>query len=87
MGIIAWIVLGGIAGWLASMIAGTDAQQGIFGNIIVGIIGAFLGGFILSLFGIDGVTGFNIWSMIVAIFGAVVALAIWKGISGHRQKA
>ena len=51
LGIIGWIVLGGLAGWIASMIAGTNSGQGLLGNIVVGIIGAFLGGFIFGLFG------------------------------------
>lgn len=87
MGIIGWIVLGGIAGWIASMIAGTNAQQGVFGNIVVGIIGAILGGFVLGLFGIDGVTGFNLYSLLVALLGAVIALWLWKMLTGHSKTA
>ena len=87
MGIIGWILLGGIAGWIASMIAGTNKGQGIFGNIIVGIIGGLVGGFILNLFGVDGVTGFNLWSLLVALLGAVIALWIWKMISGKKTTA
>ena len=83
MGIIGWIVLGGLAGWVASMIAGTDARQGLLGNILVGIVGAFIGGFVMSLFGAQGVTGFNIWSFIVALLGAVIALFIWKAVAGR----
>jgi len=84
MGIIGWIILGGLAGWVASMIAGNNAKQGLFGNIVVGIIGGLLGGFIVGLFGVDGVTGFNLWSFAVALLGAVVALWIWKMISGRQ---
>ena len=87
MGIIGWIVLGGIAGWIASMIAGTNAQQGVFGNIVVGIIGAIVGGFILGLFGIDGVTGFNLYSLLVALLGAVIALGLWKMLTGRPKAA
>ena len=76
MGIIAWIVLGGIAGWIASMIAGNNASQGLIGNIIVGIIGAFIGGFVFSLFGGEGVTGFNLYSLFVAVAGAALLLFI-----------
>jgi uncharacterized membrane protein YeaQ/YmgE (transglycosylase-associated protein family) len=79
MSIIAWIVLGGIAGWIASMIAGNNAQQGVIGNIIVGIVGAFIGGFLFKIFGGQGVTGFNIWSLIVAVAGATVLLLIFRG--------
>ena len=87
MGIIGWIVLGGLAGWVASMIAGTDARQGLLGNILVGIVGAFIGGFVMSLFGAQGVTGFNIWSFVVALVGAVIALFIWKAIAGRKTAA
>lgn len=76
MGIIAWIILGGLAGWIASMIAGTNKSQGIIGNIFVGIIGAFIGGFLISLLGGDGITGFNLWSLLVAIMGATLLLFI-----------
>ena len=75
MSILAWILLGGIAGWIASMIMGTDASQGILMNIVVGIIGAIMGGVIFSMFGTSGVTGFNLYSLIVAVVGA--ALFIW----------
>lgn len=75
MGILAWILLGGVAGWLASIIIGTDASQGIIANIIVGIVGALLGGFVFNLFGGAGVTGFNFYSLFVAIIGS--ALLLW----------
>ena len=75
MSILAWILLGGIAGWIASMIMGTDASQGILMNIVVGIIGAIMGGVIFSMFGTSGVTGFNLYSLVVAVVGA--ALFIW----------
>ena len=83
MGIIAWIVLGALAGWIASMIMKTDANQGAIGNIVVGIVGAFLGGMVMDLFGKSGVTGFNLYSMIVAIVGACIALGIYRAISGR----
>jgi uncharacterized membrane protein YeaQ/YmgE (transglycosylase-associated protein family) len=84
MGIIAWIVLGGLAGWVASIIAKTDERQGIIGNIVVGIIGGFLGGWVVSLLGGEGITGFNLWSFIVAVGGAVVLLFLWSMIRGRR---
>ena len=87
LGFIGWIILGGLAGWVASMIAGTDARQGLLGNILVGIIGAFLGGFVFSLFGGAGVTGFNWWSFLVALVGAVILLFIWRAITGSRRAA
>lgn len=86
LGFIGWIVLGGLAGWVASMIAGTNARQGLLGNIIAGIVGGILGGFIFGLFGGAGVTGFNLWSFLVALVGAVVVLYIWRMIT-TRTKA
>lgn len=85
MGIIAWIILGALAGWIASMIMRTNAEQGAFANIIVGIIGAFLGGLVMSMFGQEGVTGFDIRSILVAIAGACIALAIYKALTGRRH--
>lgn len=81
MSIIVWIIFGALVGWIASIIAGTNASQGALGNIIVGIIGAFLGGFLMSLIGKDGVNGFNLYSTLVAIFGAVVLLMIYKAFA------
>lgn len=78
MGLIGWIILGGLAGWVASMITGTDKSMGVFANIIVGIVGALIGGFLISLFGGVGITGFNVWSFLVALLGSVVLLAIVK---------
>ncbi len=83
MGIILWIILGALAGWIASMIMGTNDQQGAVGNIIVGIIGAVIGGFLMQLFGASGITGFNLYSMVVAIGGAIVLLAIYKAFTGR----
>lgn len=74
MGILAWIVLGGVAGWLASLIMRTDASQGIFLNIIIGILGAFVGGMAFNLLGGVGITGFNFYSLFVAILGSVLLL-------------
>ncbi len=85
MGIIAWIIFGGIVGWLASIIAGTNAQQGIVGNIIVGILGAFIGGAIFDFLGGDGKMEFSIGSMLVALVGAVILLFIVKAIRGRKD--
>ena len=78
MGILAWVVLGGIAGWLASLVMNTDASQGILANIVVGILGALLGGWLFGMMGGSGITGFNLWSLLVAVVGAIVALWILK---------
>ena len=81
MSLLAWIIFGGLAGWIASMIAGTNRQQGVVMNIIVGIIGAFLGGLLMSFFGKSGVTGFNLYSALVAIIGAVILLFVYRSLT------
>lgn len=86
MGILSWIIFGGLAGWVASIIMKKNASMGIFANIIVGVIGAFLGGYIMSLLGGWGVTGFNIKSFIVAVLGSVVLLAIINLLSKGRAR-
>ena len=78
MGWLAWIIVGGVAGWLASIVMKTDARQGLLMDIVVGIIGAIIGGFLLNAVGMSGVTGFNIWSLFVAFIGAVVLLGILR---------
>lgn len=75
MSIIAWLVLGLISGFIGSKIV-DNRGQGFVGDIVVGVIGALLGGFLFSLIGATGVTGFNLWSIIVAVFGSVVLLAL-----------
>jgi uncharacterized membrane protein YeaQ/YmgE (transglycosylase-associated protein family) len=84
MGIIAWIVLGGIAGWLASIVMKRNSQMGLITNIIAGIVGAVVGGWVFSLFGGSGVTGFNLPSLVVAFVGAVIVLAIVNLVTGRR---
>ena len=85
MDIFGYIILGGLAGWVASMFAGNNKTQGLIGNILVGIIGAFLGGYLFRFFGYAGVTGFNLYSFIVALVGAVVTLFIKRAIFGRRR--
>lgn len=80
MGILLWIIFGALAGWIASMIMNTDAEQGALLNIIVGVVGALIGGYVFEFFGQSGVTGFNIYSLLVAIVGAIVLLAIVKAV-------
>jgi uncharacterized membrane protein YeaQ/YmgE (transglycosylase-associated protein family) len=80
MGIILWIIFGGIVGWVASLIMKTDAQQGIVLNVVVGIIGAVLGGWIMGSLGQSTSTGFNLYSFVVALIGAIVLIGVVKAI-------
>ncbi len=85
MGLLSWIIVGGLAGWIASMIMKTDAQMGIFANIVVGIVGALIGGFVVGMFGVpDPVNGFNIASILVATLGAVILLGVARLFQGRR---
>jgi uncharacterized membrane protein YeaQ/YmgE (transglycosylase-associated protein family) len=77
--IIVWLIIGALAGWLASIVMKTNAQQGLVTDIIVGIIGAFIGGFVLNALGIGaGVDGLNIGSFLTAFIGAIILLGIIK---------
>ncbi|MBM4776481.1 MAG: GlsB/YeaQ/YmgE family stress response membrane protein [Archangiaceae bacterium] len=78
MGLLATIILGGIAGWLASIIAGTNARMGAIANVIVGVIGAVVGGMIFNFAGGRGVTGLNLYSLFVSVVGASVVLFVVK---------
>jgi len=76
MGIILWLIVGGVIGWLASLIMRTDAQQGILLNIVVGIVGAFIGGLIFSGGSINSGAPLSLTNFIVSLVGAVILLAI-----------
>ena len=76
MGWVAWLIVGAIAGWLASMVMKTTRQQGLLTDILGGIVGAFIGGWLVSLFGAQGVTGFNFPSFLVAVVGAIILLFV-----------
>ena len=80
MGIILWIIFGGIVGWVASLIMKTDAQQGLILNIVVGILGAVIGGWLMSFLGEGSVSGFNLYSFGVALIGAVALIALMKAV-------
>ena len=84
MGIISWIILGLIAGFIGSQIVSRQGQ-GFWLDIALGIVGAIVGGFLFSLFGASGVSGLNIYSMIVAVVGAVVVLLIYNAVVGRRR--
>jgi len=75
--ILLWIILGGIVGWVASVIMRTGPRSNMVMDVLLGIIGAVVGGFIMTLLGQPGVTGFNLYSIIVAILGAIAV--IWIG--------
>jgi len=79
MSIIAWTVLGLIAGFIGSQIVNRQGQ-GIIGDILVGVVGAVLGGFLFNLIGAHGITGFNLWSLLVAVAGSVVLLVAYHAI-------
>ena len=81
MSILAWIVLGLIAGFISSLIVNRRGE-GFFLDIVVGVVGALIGGFIMSAVGSEGITGFNLWSILVAIGGAVVLLIVLHAIRG-----
>ena len=83
MGIISWIVLGAIAGWLATLIAG--GREGIVGTIALGIVGALIGGYLAdAVFHKGDVTGINVESIVIAVIGAIIFLLVWRAIAGRR---
>ncbi len=74
--IITWVILGGLAGLIASALTGTNARVNGWMNVVVGIIGAFIGGLVLQLLGVDISTGFNLASLLTAILGAAILLSL-----------
>lgn len=80
MGIVLWIIFGGVAGWIASIIMKTDANQGTLRDILMGIVGAIVGGFLMGFVGQSGVTGFNVYSVVVAVTGAIVVIYLGRVI-------
>jgi uncharacterized membrane protein YeaQ/YmgE (transglycosylase-associated protein family) len=86
MSVIAWIVLGGIAGWIGSLLV-NKTGEGVFLDIVLGIVGGVIGGWLFAMMGSTGVTGFNLWSLFVAIVGAVVVLVIKHALVGPRRVA
>lgn len=85
MGFLGWIVIGAVAGWIASMVTGENAQMGAVANIFVGIIGAFIGGIVMNIFGGIGITGFNFWSLFVAVIGSIILLWIINAATTHHR--
>jgi uncharacterized membrane protein YeaQ/YmgE (transglycosylase-associated protein family) len=84
MGLISWLVIGLIAGVLAKLVMPGEDPGGFLATIFIGMLGAFVGGLIVGVFGGTGVTGINIWSILVAALGALVLLALFRLVTGRR---
>lgn len=84
MSIIGWLILGLIAGFIGSKIV-NKTGEGLILDIVLGIVGAVVGGFLFAQFGAEGVTGFNLYSMFVAVIGAIVVLLIYHALMGRRR--
>lgn len=82
-GIISWVIFGALVGWIASLIMRTDKEQGAAANVVIGIVGAFLGGGIVGLLGDPGLWGFHLTSLAVAILGAIVLIFFIRMLSGR----
>ena len=87
MGLIEWLVVGAIAGYLAGMLVKGDESMGVIGHIVLGIVGALVGGFLAGLVtgGNDYITGINITTIVVAVIGAVIAVVVWNMIRGRTR--
>jgi uncharacterized membrane protein YeaQ/YmgE (transglycosylase-associated protein family) len=83
MGLLIFLILGLIAGWLASLIMKTDSQQGTGSDIILGAVGSLVGGTVMSFLGYAGVTGFNLYSILVATLGAVILIWLGRALFSH----
>jgi uncharacterized membrane protein YeaQ/YmgE (transglycosylase-associated protein family) len=83
MSIIAWIILGLIAGFIGSKIVNRRGE-GLIRDILLGIVGAIVGGYLFNFFGAAGITGLNLYSMLVAIIGSIVVLVIYHAVAGRR---
>jgi uncharacterized membrane protein YeaQ/YmgE (transglycosylase-associated protein family) len=84
MSILAWIILGLVAGFIASKLV-NHTGSGIVLDLLLGVVGAFVGGFLFTRFGVTGVTGLNLYSILVATIGAVVVLFIYHAVAGRRS--
>ncbi len=78
MGIILWVVFGALVGWIASVITG--GGSGILADVIIGIVGSLIGGFVMNFFGYGGITGFNLYSFVVAVLGACILIIIVRAV-------
>ena len=86
MSILAWIVLGAISGWIGSLLV-NKTGEGLFRDILLGIVGAMIGGWVFTAVGSTGVTGFNLWSLFVAVLGSVIFLVLYHALFGTRRAA
>ena len=84
MGLIGWIVLGALAGWIASLITKTNREQGWIGNVVLGIAGALVGGFLWNLLSDDDGIDFSVGGLILAVLGALLVSAVWTMVTGRR---
>ena len=84
MSVIGWIVLGAMAGWIGSLLV-NKTGEGLLRDIVLGIVGAVVGGWIVTMFGSTSVTGFNVWSLFVAVIGSVVVLVAYHALIGGRS--
>jgi uncharacterized membrane protein YeaQ/YmgE (transglycosylase-associated protein family) len=75
--VLVWIVVGGISGWLASVLV-RGGGLGIVGDVVLGVVGGMVGGIVMNSFGSPGITGLNIWSVVVAFFGAAILLLLMR---------
>jgi uncharacterized membrane protein YeaQ/YmgE (transglycosylase-associated protein family) len=82
MGIISWIILGLIAGFIGSKIV-NKTGSGMLMDIVLGVVGAVVGGYLVSLTGTEGVTGLNLWSLLVAVIGAIVVLLVYRAVASR----
>jgi uncharacterized membrane protein YeaQ/YmgE (transglycosylase-associated protein family) len=78
MNLILWIIFGALAGWIASLLMKTDQSQGTITDIVLGVVGAMVGGFVMNFFGQPGVNGFNLYSLIVAVIGACITIYVGR---------
>ena len=85
MNILLWIIMGAVAGWIASLIMKTNDSQGFFGDVIIGIIGALIGGFVMNIFGQPGAEGFTLYSLVVSVAGAVLLLFVSKSLRSQQR--
>jgi len=86
MGLIAWLVVGAIAGWLAGYLVKGDESMGVIGHIVLGIVGGLVGGFLAgALTGGDYITGINLTTIVVAVIGAVIVVVAWNALRGRSR--